>query len=95
MQIRVMETGFPVLAEAPLREPLPQGKEYVAEFYAIGQQVIARVNGQELTASTDLPPAPCSFSLFGADWDYFQDAQVLNLDGLSESEARKAAGIGE
>jgi hypothetical protein len=95
LQIRVMEKGFPVLAEAPLREPLPAGKEYVAELYAIGQQVIARVNGQVLTATTKLPPAPGNFSLFGADWDYFQDAQVLNLDGLSEAEARKAAGIGE
>jgi hypothetical protein len=95
MHIRVTEEGFPVLAEAPLREPLPQGKEYVAELYAIGRQVIARVNGQVLTASTDVPPAPGSFDLFGADRDYFQDAQVLNLDGLSEAEARKAAGIGE
>jgi len=93
MQIRVMDAGFPVLAEAPLREPLPAGKEYVAEFYAIGQQVIARVNGQVLTATRKLPPAPGNFSLFGADWDYVQDAQVLNLDGLSEAEALKAAGV--
>lgn len=31
---------------------------------------------------------PGNFSIYGADWDYFKDAQVLNLDSLSE-----AAGI--
>lgn len=40
-----MEAANPVLAEAPLRELLPTGSEYLAEFYAIGQQLIARVNG--------------------------------------------------
>lgn len=93
VQIRKDQPGYPVLAEAPLREPLGSGKEYDMEFYAIGRQLIARVNGQVLNASTDEDPAPGHYNLFGSNWDYFRDAQVLNLDGLTEAEALKVAGF--
>jgi hypothetical protein len=93
LQIRFTKSGYPVLAEASLIEPLPAGKEYIAEFYAIGQQLIARVNGQTLTAHLDLPPEAGSFTIYGASWDYFKDAEVINLDGLPEAEALKLVGL--
>jgi serine/threonine protein kinase len=95
LQIRSRASGFPILAEAALSEPLSPGKEYLAEFYAIGSRLIARVNGQTVTAESDVPPAPGYFSIHGADMDWFKDPHVLNLDGLSEAEALKAAGIRE
>lgn len=93
LQIRTTEPGFPVLAEAPLREPLTQGKPYRMEFYAFGRQLFARVNGQMLTAETDLPPAPGNPSLFGANMDWFKDVHVMNLYGHSAEEALKVAGV--
>jgi serine/threonine protein kinase len=93
LQIRHSRDGFPVLAEEPLREPLVAGKEYQAEFYAIGTRVIARVNGQTLSFETDVPPVAGQLSLYGANMDWFKDAHVLNLDGLSEADALKLVGV--
>ncbi len=93
MKIRLNQPGYPVLADAVLREPLTPGKEYLAEFYAIGPQLIARVNGQALTTRTDKPPVAGTFQIYGAQWDYFKDAEAINLDGLPEAEALKLAGV--
>lgn len=93
LQIRGTTKGYPVLAEAPLREPLVAGKEYAMEFYAIGEQLIARVNGQVLSAVAEVPALPGNPGIFGSNMDWFRDVQVLNLDGLSEEEARKLAGL--
>ncbi len=93
LQIRTNQSGYPVLAEVALREPLTPGKEYLAEFYAIGSHLIARVNGQTLTTRIATPPVAGVFQIYGAQWDYFKDAETINLDGLPEAEALKLAGV--
>ncbi len=33
------------------------------------------------------PPVAGVFQIYGAQWDYFKDAETINLDGLPEAEA--------
>jgi hypothetical protein len=84
--------GFPLLAEIKLSKKLRQpSREYVMEFYAIGQTLIGRIDGETVTAQLDEPPVPGTCGLYGAQNDFLRDAQFLNLDGLPETEALKLA----
>ena len=82
------------LVSAPLQAPLQEGIEYGMEMYAIGDLVIARLNGQTLTAKLGAAEAPPrgGLGVFGVDRNFFRDFEVMNLDGLPESEALKLAG---
>jgi hypothetical protein len=65
-------------------------EEFVFTFAAIGQALMARVNGQSLSTQIEPPQNP---SLAGAirihevHTTAFRDVEVMNLDGVPEAEA--------
>ena len=69
--------------------PLVAGVEYDLELYAIGDQLIARYNGKLLPIATDkrLTEGEAGLQIKHEA----RDVEVINLDGLSEAEALKAA----
>jgi len=74
------------------------GQDYLLEFIAIGQTLHAKLDGQ--TVSLQLPANEQTQQegealIYGLNLQPFRDVEVINLDGLSEAEARKAAGIRE
>jgi hypothetical protein len=79
--------------------PVPQpGQEFTFAFIAIGQTLIARLDGQ--TVSMQLDPAENPqlsgrIRLYDVEHNAFRDVEVLNLDGLPEAEALKLAGLSE
>ncbi len=83
------------LAETPLQPRLDRGVPYTLEFFAIGQRLIARCNGQTVTAEWDDSgdPRTGEVRFYALGKDLFRDLEVINLDGLPEAEARKAAGL--
>jgi serine/threonine protein kinase len=88
-----LKAGIANLADAPLREPLVAGKEYLMEFYALGTTLVGRVNGQTVTAQTTSPLLPGHPALNQGHNDFVRDVELLNLDGVPEAEARKLIGI--
>lgn len=89
-RIRSTEPDFPTLASAPITPPLKPGQEYQVEFYAIGRTLIARLDGQTITAQWN---GPIHASGFDSTSDvYFRDFEYINLDGIPEAEALKLAG---
>lgn len=71
--------------------PIPEGNEYTLEFIAIGPTLIGRINGQEANIVQD-----DSLEEGRLGWvlrEPFRNLEVMNLDGLSEAEARKAASV--
>ena len=73
--------------------PLVAGVEYDLELYAIGDQLIARYNGKQFPIGTDTRLTEGEVGL--QIKHEARDVEVINLDGLSEAEARKLVGIGE
>jgi hypothetical protein len=97
MQLRVTADGkLTKLAEAPLREPLAMGKEYAMEFFAIGDRLIGRIDGQTVTARAPAAPGlPGDLGITSGHYDYLRGFEVLNLDGIPEADALKLAGVFE
>ncbi len=69
--------------------------DHRADLYAVGQTIIARCNGQTITAQPpDQTPDRISRPMiYNLRADAFRKLEVINLDGLPEAEARKAAGL--
>ena len=69
------------------------GAEYELEFYAIGQRLIGRMNGELLSIGTDasLAEGNIAFSVK----HLMRDIEVINLDGLPEAEALRILGVDE
>ena len=71
--------------------PKVTGPEYMLELFAVGDRLIARVDGKPVPVATDgrliRGDTACSTEV------PFRDVEVINLDGLSEAEALKAAGL--
>ncbi len=75
----------------PLPRPLVPGDEYELELIAIGDQLHVRLNDERLPVVTDIRLKEGSMGLHCIH--PMRDVEVINLDGLSEAEARKAAGV--
>ncbi|HBJ86211.1 MAG TPA: hypothetical protein DDZ88_20570 [Verrucomicrobiales bacterium] len=71
--------------------PLADGAEFTLELVAIGTQLHARFNGVALPVITDTRLTTGEVGLHPLH--PVRDVEVINLDGLSEAEARKVAGI--
>ncbi len=79
------------LARLPLQHPLKPGDEYELELIAIGDALHVRLNDERLPVVTDTRLKEGTLGLHCIH--PMRDVEVINLDGLSEAEARKAAGI--
>jgi len=67
------------------------GDEFVMEMFAIGDRLISRFNGKLMPPLTDN-----TFRQGGVSFQIkhlVRDVEVINLDGLSEAEALKLAGV--
>ncbi len=71
--------------------PLPDGAEYTLEFYAIGSRLIGRLNGKLLHQVEDSALNEGTVGLYVGE--AFRDVEVISLDGLSEADALKLAGV--
>lgn len=85
---------YRTLATLPLEKPVQAGSPYTLEFLAVGRRLIARVNGATLEVEAVDAPAAGIAELYNPSFDTFRRLERMNLDGLSEAEAVKAAGIG-
>lgn len=83
------------LAKVKLPKPILRGEPYTLEFYGIGRRIIARVN--DLTVDLVVPEEPWRgrSAIYGIRNDAFRDVQHLRLDGLSELEALRLAGVAD
>ncbi|MBK8038515.1 MAG: serine/threonine protein kinase [Verrucomicrobiaceae bacterium] len=83
------------LKRTPLKMPAP-GQDCLLEFIAIGQTLHAKLNGEivslELPAN-EQPQRQGGVLIYGLNQQPFRDIEAINLDGLSETEALKLAGI--
>ncbi len=70
---------------------LKPGADLDMEFIAIGDKLYGRSNGEPLPVVTDARLTEGTMGLQTKQW--IRDIEVINLDGLSEAEARKAAGV--
>ena len=99
MVIRVYAAKPPpaskTLAQVVLTQPLGKGVECTLELFAVGQCLIARVNGQTLGALDPDISADhlCRPAISNLSNDHFRDLQIVNLDSLSETEVLKALGL--
>jgi hypothetical protein len=73
--------------------PLKAGDEFDMELFAIGNKLIGRFNGKQLPIVTDTRLTEGNLGFQTAD--SVRDVEVLNLDGLSEAEALKLAGVAD
>ncbi|MCB1078028.1 MAG: protein kinase, partial [Verrucomicrobiae bacterium] len=106
LQIGGMDSGNPSISMAHynattrMTETLTQkylsgrvesGTEFDLEFFTIGYRLIARYNGEMLPIleNTDLVAGELTIQ----SRHHLRDIEVINLDGLSEAEALKLAGI--
>lgn len=69
------------------------GAEYDVEFFAVGEKLIGRINGELLPVSSDKRIGEGDITL--QIKHLIRDIEVINLDGLSEAEALKLAGVDE
>jgi hypothetical protein len=69
--------------------------EFTAEFIAIGNRLHGRVNGETISFTLLDGPEIGWVDVSEAHMLPFRDVEVIHLDGLSEAEALKAAGIKE
>jgi serine/threonine protein kinase len=69
------------------------GMEYTTELTAVGSTVVGRINDVTVTCVVDDGGKSGQLAIAGAFRTPFRDVEVINLDGLSEAEARQAAGI--
>ena len=80
----------------PQGEPAPvkltAGDEVLVEAFAIDGNLHGRVNGQAFQATSDGVLEQGSFEAASMQMSY-RDIVFINLDGLSEAEALKAAGV--
>ena len=83
------------LAQKTLPQNLPPESEATVELYVIGRSIVVRCAGQTLVTTPDQEAADLGMSaaIYGLNRDQFRDLEVMNLDGLPEAEALKAAGI--
>nr|AAX07530.1 cyclin-dependent kinase-activating kinase [Prosthecobacter dejongeii] len=76
--------------------PIPKsGEEFTMAFSAIGDLLIAQLNGQTVTYRLDLSKEPrlgTDMKLYDVAQNGFRDVEVINLEGLSEGEALKRMG---
>ena len=89
--------GSVELKKMPLTLP-KAGQEYVLEFIAVGQTLIARLDDQTVSMQLDAgdyADLRGEAGLFQTDVNAFRDVEVINLDGLPEAEALRLAGISE
>jgi hypothetical protein len=77
---------------SPKNRP-PAGAEYDLEFYAIGEKLFGRINGELLLVSSDNRLGEGDITL--QIKHLIRDIEVINLDGLSEAEALKILGVDE
>ncbi len=82
------------LKSFPLPQPLKPGEEFTAQFGSIGSQHYVWVNGQLLGSVTDDTLMQSGVPAVQAGDARFKRVEMLTLDGLSEAEALKAAGVG-
>lgn len=93
LQVR---SGSPIVKSSPLGEPSPlelrEGEEVLVEAFAIGQKLHGRVNDKTFEIKIENASDPGGFGISTSVMS-FHDAEFINLDGLSEAEARKVAGL--
>ncbi len=82
------------LSRTRLNESVPAGAPFTIEFVAVGAQLVARCHGTTVRCAAP-PDGPASgeVAIRGPNYDAFRDVEVLNLEGLSEAEAMKVAGM--
>ncbi len=82
------------LARQRLTTSVPAGTPFTIEFIVVGTHLIARCNGTTIRCEVT-PDGPTSgnAAIRGPSHDAFRDVEVLNLEGLSEAEAMKIAGM--
>ncbi len=81
---------FPL--NTPVSISLTLGQEFTLEAFVIGDTLYGRVDGKLITAKTEGILTEGTFQLAASVCPY-RDLEFINLDGLSEAEALKAAGI--
>ena len=85
-------TAEPQPVGAELALDLENGQLVNVEAYAIGNALWGKVNGQVVTSNVPLEIDSGEFYVFCRRCS-FRDLQFINLDGLSEDEARHIAGF--
>jgi hypothetical protein len=79
------------LAPKQSETPLKPGDEFDLELIVIGDKLYGKFNGKALPVVTD---TRLTEGEMGFQTEHLvRDIEVINLDGLSEAEARKAAGV--
>jgi hypothetical protein len=81
---------FPL--NTPVSISLTVGQEFTLEAFVIGDTLYGRVDGKLITAKTEGILTEGTFQLAASVCPY-RDLEFINLDGLSEAEALKAAGL--
>ena len=76
----------------PFPIPLTEGQEVLIEAFAIGDTLYGRVEGRVFTMKTDGVLKEGSFEV-ATQIMPVRDIEFINLDGLSEAEAKKASGL--
>jgi hypothetical protein len=71
----------------------PPGTEYVLEVIAIGDKLHTRINGDALPVLTDNRLESGQLAVQTTKGHLIRDVEVIYFDGLSDDEARKAAGV--
>lgn len=80
-----------LLARIDLEKNPEPGDEFQLEFFAVGEWLIGRVNGQELPVVMNIPSVRGRVVL---QCDHLmRDVEFINLDGLPEEEALVIAGV--
>lgn len=95
--MRTQGTGKPGPDQKfPLGDALPlelkNGQEVLVEAFVIGDTLHGRVDGKLLTTRTDGVLTEGGFSLTTTHCHY-RDLEFINLDGMTEAEALKVAGL--
>ncbi|MDP1587855.1 MAG: SUMF1/EgtB/PvdO family nonheme iron enzyme, partial [Prosthecobacter sp.] len=83
------------LKRTHVKMPSPD-QDCLLEFIAIGQSLHANVNGERVSLElpvNEQPQRQGEVLIYGLNQQPFRDIEVINLDGLSEAEALKIAGI--
>jgi len=82
-----------LLRETQLDKPIRKGDTYALELAVIGPRLIAHCNGQLIADIADHSLSEGTTGIRSGE--AFRDWEIMNLDGLSEAEALKRAGIDE
>jgi hypothetical protein len=85
--------GMINLGQFPAPPPVAGGQEYQLEFYAIGKTLIARIDGRTFTSTIDKEPPELGTgaAFFNLASNRVRDMELIDLDGLNETEALRLA----